>query len=222
MKRHGCYVEVDGAPHEASWTGDRAVFNFTDTSSLTDFRLLRLQLTAEILTIWKRSRPIAFGGHGSVRVEDADRFPVIKIAHPSDECRQLVEREYKIMRELSDLDTVAQVASEPLVDHNGIFGFRLEQLHRVKLGELKLRSQEVMRLLDSLHKADWCHCDPSSSNIMQNQAGKLVLIDLAFAGRLGSDIPESFPSHLFSESRYTAEIDRKRIQQWCNIQCWKT
>jgi hypothetical protein len=40
------------------------------------------------------------------------------------------------------------------------------------------------------------------------------LIDLAFAGPLGSDIPEGFPKHLFSGSQYTADIDCERIHKW--------
>jgi hypothetical protein len=217
IKRYGCYIDVDGVPHEASWTGDWAIFDFTDPSLIVDFRLLPLQLTTEMSTIWKCSRPLAFGGHASVRFEDVDRYPVVKIAHPSDKCRRLVEREYNVMRDLSDLDAVAQVAGEPLADQDGVFGFRLELLHRVELEELQMRFQEVERLLDALHDAGYCHGDCSFSNIMQNQDGKLILIDLAFAGPLGSDIPEEFPKHLFSGSRYTANIDRERIRKWGNL-----
>ena len=50
-KRYGCYIDVDGIPHEASWTGDWAIFDFTDPSLLVDFRLLPLQLTTEMSTI---------------------------------------------------------------------------------------------------------------------------------------------------------------------------
>jgi hypothetical protein len=217
IKRYGCYMDVDGIPHEASWTGDWAVFDFTDPSMILDFRLSPLQLTTEISTIWKRSRPLAFGGHASVRFEDVDRYPVVKIAHPSNKCRRLVEREYNIMRDLSDLNAVALVADEPLADKEGVFGFRIERLYPVELEELQARFQEVERLVDSLKDAGYCHGDCSFSNIMQDAEGKLVLIDLAFAGRLGSDIPEGFPKHLFPGSRYTAEIDRERIHKWGNL-----
>jgi len=74
-----------------------------------------------------------------VRFEDVDRYPVVKIAHPNDECRRLVEREYNVMRDLSDLDAVAQVAGEPLADQDGVFGFRLELLHRVELEAVSWR-----------------------------------------------------------------------------------
>ena len=215
-KRYGCYIDVDGTPCEASWTGDWAVFDFTDTSLLVDFRLLPLDLTAEMSTIWERSTPLAFGGHASIRLEDVDRYPVVKIAHPSDKCRRLVEREYNIMRDLSGLDAIAKIAGESLVDERGVFGFRLERLHPIELEELQARFQEVECLLDSLQDAGYCHGDCSFSNIMQNQEGKLVFIDLAFAGPLGSDIPEGFPKHLFPGSQYTATIDRERVQKWGN------
>ena len=215
-KRYGCYIDVDGIPHEASWTGDWAIFDFTDPSLLVDFRLLPLQLTTEMSTIWRRSRPLAFGGHASVRLDDVDGHPVVKIAHPSDKCRRLVEREYNIMRELSGLDAIAQVADEPLADQDGVFGFRLERLHFVALEELQVRFEEVERLLDSLQDAGYCHGDCSFSNIMQNQEGRLVLIDLAFAGPLGSDIPEGFPKYLFPENRWTAQIDREMVHKWGN------
>lgn len=51
---------------------------------------------------------------------------------------------------------------------------------------------------------------------MQNQEERLVLIDLAFAGPLGSHTPEGFPKYLFPENRKTAQIDRERVHKWGN------
>jgi hypothetical protein len=219
VKRTGCYMDVDGVPHEASWTGDWTVFDFTNTSSFTDFRLSPLQLTTDIMTIWKDSRhmPLAYGSHASVRSEGVDSKFVIKIAHPNDKCRRLVEREFNIMRDLSDLDAVAKVASEPLVDKDGIFGFRLERLYRVELEEFQARLQEVGCLIDSLHDAGYCHGDCSFSNIMQNREGKLVLIDMALSGPLGSDVPEEIQRSLVRSSRYTADIDREMMKRCGNL-----
>jgi hypothetical protein len=223
IKRYACYIDVDGVPHEASWTGDWAIFDFTDPSllvgfQLVDFRLVPLQLTPEISTLWNSSRPLAFGSHASVRFEeDVDPYyPVVKIAHPGDDkSRRLVEREFNIMCALSDLDAVAQVAAEPLADKHGVFGFRLELLHRVDPQELEMRFQEVERLLDDLHGVGYCHVDCSFSNIMmRNRDGRLVLIDLSFAGRIGSEVPEGFSRHLFKgATRYTGDFDRERIRK---------
>lgn len=218
-KRYGCYIDIDGVPHEASWTGDWAIFEFTTTSQIPNFQLHPLELPNELLAVWKSSCPLAFGSHASVRSGETDPYPVVKIAHPTPKCRRLVEREFKIMRDLSKLEAVAQVAGEPLTDHDGVFGFRLERLYRVELEDLQLRFQEVQFLLDSLHTAGYCHGDCSFSNIMQNQEGRLVLIDLAFAGPLGSKIPEGFPVHLFPEGLYTVNVDRERVKKWAEHQC---
>ena len=224
IKRYACYIDVDGVPHEASWTGDWAIHDFTDPSllvdfQLVDFRLVPLQLTTEISTLWNRSRLLAFGSHASVRFVEDDvddpSYPVVKLAHPGDETsRRFVEREFNIMREFSDLDAVAQVAPEPLVDEHEVFGFRLELLHRVDPRELEVRFQEVERLLDELHEAGWCHGDCNFSNIMMRKKdGRLVLIDLSFAGRIRSRVPEGFLRHLFEGTRrYMVHVDRERIR----------
>ena len=68
------------------------------------------------------------------------------------------------MRDLSDLDADAQIADEPL-----------ERLRFVELEQLQV-CFEVERLLDALD-AVYCHENCSFSNIMQNQEGRLVLID---------------------------------------------
>lgn len=164
--------------------------------------------------MWAASLPLAFGSYASVRLRETEPYPVVKIAHPTAESRDLVEREFFIMRDLSKLNVIARIADEPLADQDGVFGFRLERLYRVDLEDMVQRISEVEDLLDTLHDAGFCHGDCSFSNIMQNKDGKLVLIDLAFAGPLGGIVPEGFPKHLFPEGSYTVEIDRERIKKW--------
>lgn len=219
VKRYGCYIDIDRTPHEASWTGDWAIFDFTTTSQIPNFKLSPLQFTKELSAIWKSSSPLAFGSHASVRSSETTSYPVVKIAHPTHQSRRLIEREFNIMRDLSKLDAVARVAGEPLTDRDGIFGFRLERLYHVDLEDLQSRFQEVQLLLDSLHAAGYCHGDCSFSNIMQNQDGRLVLIDLAFAGPLGSKIPKWFPIDVSPEGLYAADVDRENVRKWAEYCC---
>lgn len=215
-KKYGCYIDVNGLPYAASWTGNWAVSDFTDTSGLSNFQLSPFQLSAELLTAWKASSPLSFGSHASVRLDETKPYPVAKIAHPTAKSRDLVAREFSMMRYLSKLNAIARTAEEPLIDQDGIFGFRLERLSRVGLDELVDRIAEVESLLDTLHNAGYCHGDCSLSNIMQNEDGKLVLIDLAFAGPIGGNIPNDFPKHLFPADTFTAEIDLERVKKWGN------
>jgi predicted unusual protein kinase regulating ubiquinone biosynthesis (AarF/ABC1/UbiB family) len=82
---------------------------------------------------------------------------------------------------------------------------------------MQARFQEVKRLLDSLHDAGYRHGDCHFSNIMQNRERKLVLIDLALSGPLGSEVPEEFQRCLVRGSRYTADIDREMIKRCGNL-----
>lgn len=205
---------MDGQPHEARWTGDWAVFDFSDTSDIPDFQTHSLQLSAEILDIWSKTRSLAFGTHACIRVDDNHEYPVLKIAHPSDQCRRLIDREYHLMRDLSATGVIAKVATKPLTDENGIFGFRIERLHRIELEELRERAREVEELLKCLHVAGYCHGDWSPSNVMRDQEDCLLLIDLAFAGPLNQSVPGLFPLEIFPMGLFTEAVDNQRLRRW--------
>ena len=214
---YGCYVDVDGTPHLATWTGDWAVNDFGDTSGLCDFHLSSLELDPEVIKLWNSSQLLGFGADACARLASTGLHPVMKIAHPSDTCRLRIEREFRIMRSLSSTGTVAQVSDEPLMDGDGIFGFWLEKLDAVTHEELKIRHEEVEHLLKTLHAAGYCHGDPSFSNIMQNKEGKLVFIDLAFAGPLGDPVHDDIPVFMFPKRLYTVETDWRAVDFWIKL-----
>jgi len=217
VKRYGCYIDIDGKPFTASWTGSLPTFDFTDISDIRDFQLCPLALSDEKFSLWNLSELLGYGTHACVRLKGTDAYPVFKIAHPGVKPRRWVEREFKIMRALSESKAVARVADEPLTDETGIFGFRLQRLYPTELDELQKRFQEVAGLLETLHQAGYCHGDCSPSNIMQDVEGTLVLIDLAFAGRLGDKIPKDAPKYMFTTDVYTVEIDQRRIAEWAQM-----
>ena len=207
-------MDVDGNPFKASWTGRLSTFDFTDISHISGFELHPLTLDVRISSLWNTSELLGYGTHACARLKGADAHPVFKFAHPDEVSRRWVAREFKMMQDLSKTKAVARVADEPLTDERGIFGFRLQRLYRVELRELQERFEEVEDLLETLHQAGYCHGDCSPSNIMKDVEGTLVLIDLAFAGRLGEGIPKDFPKYMFSEDVYTAEIDHRRVVEW--------
>lgn len=63
-KRYVCYIEVDGQPHEAHWIGEWAVFDFSDTSDLSDFSIHPVQFSAEIREVWSKTEPLAIALFG--------------------------------------------------------------------------------------------------------------------------------------------------------------
>ncbi|KAI7460569.1 hypothetical protein KC357_g8935 [Hortaea werneckii] len=213
-KRNACYVEVSGQPYEAHWTGDWAVFDFSDTTKLKDFQLIPMALSFEVLELWAHTEPLAFGAYACVRLDATARYPVIKIAHPNDQCRQLVHREFEIMQRLYHTGAVAEVAAHPLFDKHGTFGFRLERLYPIYLDELEKRHDEVKELLDTIHAAGYCHGDFSPSNILKTKTGRLLMIDLAFSGLVKDKTPDYFPGYLFKDGVFTETVDHQRLERW--------
>lgn len=212
--RFGCFIEQDGKPCKASWTGDWAIFDFENTSAIPDFQLIPLDLSIEISSIWDRTKLVSFGTHACIRLDETSPDTVLKIAHPTARDRSLLQREFDIMRSLSDTGTVAKVDSEPLSDHAGTFGFRLEKLQRVEPEELKRRVSEVKTLVEKIQGHGVCHGDCSPSNILQNEEGQLLFIDLAFAGTLKDKVPTIIPRYVFPSGLFDGDVDHKRIEAW--------
>jgi hypothetical protein len=71
----GCYIDVDGVPHLASWTGEWAVSDFSDTSRLSNFQLFPLELSPEITSLWRSSKLLGFGTDACIRSEGTDSYP---------------------------------------------------------------------------------------------------------------------------------------------------
>lgn len=213
----GCYLEQDGKPFIASWTGDWAIFDFQNTSAIPEFMLRPLELSIEISSVWEQTKLVSFGTHACIRLDETSPNTVIKIAHPTTRDRYLLHREFDMMRSLSGTGAVAKVDSEPLSDHAGTFGFRLEKLQRVEQGELKRRIPEVKTLVDKIQGYGVCHGDCSPSNVMQNEQGQLVFIDLAFAGRLNSEVPKMIPRHVFPNGFFDGDLDYEKIEAWRNL-----
>ncbi|KAM0717011.1 hypothetical protein Q7P37_006863 [Cladosporium fusiforme] len=214
-RRH-CYVETGRELWEASWPhkpGDRRAYpDFKNLLPSSEITLNALELSNEIVNIYKTSQLLGFGSDACVRLDGDAAHPVIKIAHPTAENRKRIKHEFGLMARLCNLDFVANTSDEPLMDENGVFGFRMEHLEGIAFDDLMTRRSDIETLLGKLHGAGFCHGDFSFSNIMQRKDGTLVLIDFGFAGLLGDTIPDDFPRYLYPDRCFTASIDQERIE----------
>lgn len=207
-----CYIDNNRQLKEASWPYVRGGPAFPDFNDLELDIVIRDVLVSEsVLDLWKDSKLLGYGSDACIRLTDTGSHPVIKLAHPQAECRQRIEHEFAIMRQLAHLDVVAKVYPEPLIDENGIVGFQLERLHRVSKDETTARKEEIKEMLTKLHEAGYCHGDIHFCNIMQRQNGELVLIDFSYAGRLGEAVPEPVPKYMHPSRIYCVEADWERM-----------
>jgi len=209
-----CYIDTGSGLKEASWPYERggpAFPDFGDHNPELDITIKDLQLSESFQTLWKESTPLGYGSDACIRLTDHVSHPVIKLAHPKAECRQRLRREFEVMRCLTHLPVVAQIYPEPLTDEDGIFGFRTERLHRLEKEDTSARKEDIKAMLDKVHQAGYCHGDVHFCNIMERQGGELVLIDFAYAGRLGDAVPDDVPKRMYRSRTYGVEVDLERL-----------
>lgn len=103
------------------------------------------------------------------RGKDGKAFPIIKFAMPNDDSRDYVKREWENPRSLEATGLALKVYPEPLVDDDGVFGYRLEDHRRVHGQTSERRAPEVRALIAKLHQAGWCygHLNANSSTSPQ-------------------------------------------------------
>ncbi|KAK0336106.1 hypothetical protein LTR02_004525 [Friedmanniomyces endolithicus] len=181
-----CYVDANNQLWEVFWTGSSSYPDFAE------LELHRVLLSDEMSATWSRSKPLDFGASAVIRILAEDAFPVVKLA-PNAEARRLLQHEFAVLRELSGQPGIVTVDPEPLVDKEGIYGYRMEYLTKIDFMNLGPLHSEVRRVTHALHRRGYCHGDLSPSNVMLDEDGEVVLIDLSFAGIIGEEVPSYIP-----------------------------
>lgn len=172
----------------------------------------------EVDKLWAKSQVIRYGGDSHVRLLDRepskdgedegeeDEFPVCKVA-VNDHQRRFIVDEFDILRELGSTDApVVRVHPEPLIDEEGIFGFRMEKLIPIDPGS-EVDKDEIIRCLDKIHEKGIVHNDFHISNVMRNKEGQVVAIDFGRSGRVGGKIAPEKRSPLWKAELYSFEAD---------------
>lgn len=108
-----------------------------------------------------------------------------------------------------------EVDPRPIVDGGRIHGYRMRPLCKLGQGELKARRDEVRRALPQLHAAGFCHGDVNPGNVMKDGNGRIVLVDFGFAGRIGTVVPPSIPSWVYTGPVFAAEEDLTALDDLC-------
>ncbi len=216
---HTCIVEYDSTPFSVRWSGPVEYPDFTSFAPgrNDNFEAARIALGPEMRLIWRRSGLVDYGTHASIRISDDDDFPITKLAHPEDKLSlQLIGHEFNVLCTIKgagyrtvDFDPV------PVICDGAIHGYRMKKLVKLDCYELGLRWEEFEEAVQQLHDIGVCHGDLHPSNVMKDDNNELVLIDLSFAGRVGSPVPSfmprgRFPDGIYSFDEDVAALDRMR------------
>ncbi len=86
---------------------------------------------------------LAYGSYTYVRVCDKpSEFPIFKISHDGNAKRLFIRIDFEILKSLNSLPVV-RVHGDPISDKGGLFGFRMQELYKINVGELAKRLDEL-------------------------------------------------------------------------------
>ncbi|KIH87099.1 hypothetical protein SPBR_05211 [Sporothrix brasiliensis 5110] len=223
-----CIVDYRGAPYKVTWRGKQ---QYPDFSQFPRFAAdadagavaARLPQSPEMTSLWKASTLVDFGSYASIRRHSTSRcpaFPMVKLAHPDDQARRILQHEFAVLCRLMDLVDrgldlpVVRMDPEPIVDGGVLCGFRMEELIKLPVVDFATRKDDATAALQQLHAAGFSHGDVQPSNFMQDKTGRIVLIDFGFAGRIGHELPLFFPRCVYESSMFHKDADMAALSKW--------
>jgi hypothetical protein len=174
---------------------------------LLHFPILDVQFSSEKIKhsreeskVWAESRVHCFGSFGQVRelIPPDARFPMMKLAHKSQIPPRLIDNEFSTITDLSLYDLpIVQIDAFPLKDEDGIFGFRMEKLFKIKAKDFPQHSRAITEAVHRIHKKGKVHTDLSISNIMLDNARNIRVIDFGHAGNIDKPLPADHPCRVY-------------------------
>lgn len=158
---------------------------------------------------------VDFGSHSCIRRVDSQPYPIIKLAHPDALSIALLQYEYKVLDRLALFDLpIPSFSDKPIFESGKIRGYQMKELYKLEHDEMRLRSEEIKRAVKQFHEAGYSHGDLSLSNVMKDDQGRIVLIDVSFSGPIGAKIPSWVPNWAYEGATFHTASDMKRMQSF--------
>ena len=190
----GRYVEIEGDLFRLVWTLDtEADIHPSPTDS--NFDIWRVSMSKSMRKTWSNSVLMDHGANSCIRSIPSDPVHVIKLAHPTPAARAELSHEFEMMKELSQHSSpIPQFDPDPLVDEDGIYGYKMSKLKKLDFSQLEKYSADVEEAVSAMHAAGFSHGDLHPSNIMLNKEQRIVFIDPSYAGLVGDDVVALTPT----------------------------
>ncbi|KAI7343415.1 hypothetical protein KC354_g15671 [Hortaea werneckii] len=155
------------------------------------------------------------GTDGCVRCSHLEPLPIIKLAHPNRLSRLRIQHEFEVLKKLNCCCLPVPIFDDnPMIDNEGIFGYRMEQLFPIDFSDTKAISDDLKAIVSLVHDSGFSHGDLNPSNVMRNGNGSLVLIDPSRGGLLGEQVPHYIPWYQYEGTVFSTTTDKKYLKMY--------
>ncbi|KAI9809843.1 MAG: hypothetical protein M1825_000276 [Sarcosagium campestre] len=212
-------IDVNGKEYLVQWSKSIKSPDLSRFPQVEDAIITAIPHSAGVQKLWSESKVLKYGGDGHIRVLESckDDFPICKVAIDERQ-RYLLRGEFSMVQNLASKDLpIVRIHADPLVDEEGIFGFRMEELFPIDVEGAAKYSSEITKAIREINRHGVVHYDIQPCNIMQNKEGLITIIDFGRAGFVGQVIPAErivgFPTSDEPEKEiYTIESDLKSLK----------
>ena len=210
---YACGVDYHRKEYVVGWSGPWQTPSLVGFPHIEGLAIKEVYQSVERQRCWQHSTLLAYGSYAYVRVfDEPSDFPILKMSHNGDAKRLFIRNEFEILKSLNSLPVV-RVQRDPISDERGLFGFRMQELYGIDVGELAKRLDELEEAIKTVHRAGIVINDVSISNIMRDAEGNIRLIDFGFAGRVGHKVPAYFPPWKSQQPFFSIETDTKDFEE---------
>lgn len=158
---------------------------------------------------------VNYGTDGCVRCSHLEPLPIIKLAHPNKISRLRIQHEFDMLKEMRRHSLPVPIFDDnPMLDDEGVFGYRMEQLFPIDFSNTQAISDDLKTLVNQVHESGFSHGDLNPSNVMRNSNGSLVLIDPSRGGPLGQGVPHYIPSYQYEGTVFSTTTDEKYLKKY--------
>lgn len=118
--------------------------------------------------ICRRSGILNFGVYSLPQhLHSESDFLVVRISSTHADSRKRKQNELRVLRTPTEIRTTVQIHEEPLLDDQGIFGFRMEYLNKIPIQDRAGFIGQARDAAEEVCRARFAHGDLSFSNAVK-------------------------------------------------------
>ncbi|RMY82612.1 hypothetical protein D0861_07813 [Hortaea werneckii] len=209
-----CYVDFRNRICEVNWT-NTAQYPGLSSFPKVDGTVHNVPLSDEVAKAFAGSDLLNYGTDGCVRCSHLEPLPIIKLAHPNKLARLRIQHEFHMLKEMRRHSLPIPIFDDnPIIDNDGIFGYRMEQLFPIDFSNTQAVSDDLKTIVNQIHDSGFSHGDLNPSNVMRNSTGSLVLIDPSRGGPLGQEVPHFIPSYQYEGTVFSTTTDEEYLKRY--------